>query len=376
MNRKQLAAIDPKRERQYLLTDNRLPAHLRNMGAPAVWRAGWRGEGVGIAIVDTGVDMLEGYARRHLHTLPSREDLAVNPSWDDVVGNYWRRRVPWGRSFAPSRDRRGFIDEFGHGTKMAAIVGARPGFDGVVGLVPRGKLYNFRVVDWKGRVAKGALLGASARIVRNRERHSLRVALFALDEQVWEREGCAAVKQLLRDLDGADVVTVVAASDSRPSGRDIDRLGSHPGRLARDLGLGSVLVVAAHDGATPGQECLTTWSNYGRETVHLAAPGREVAAASPMGPIPAFGTSAAGALVAGAAALVAGDGRLSAAEVCKWICEHVRKAPSLKDKTVTGGVLDLAGLVKKVASSSQAPSRAASRDRRRASGPRERGRAK
>ena len=223
-------------------------------------------------------------------------------------------------------------------------------------------------VDWKGRVAEGALLRAGARIVKNREKHSLRVALFALDEQVWEREGCAAVKQLLRDLDGADVVTVVAASDSRPSGRDIDRSGSHPGRLARDLGLRSVLVVAAHDGATPGRECLTTWSNFGRETVDLAAPGRDVAAASPMGPIPAFGTSAAAALVAGAAALVAGDGRPSAAEASQWIREHVRKAPSLEGKTITGGVLDLAGLVKRVARPGRSTSRAASRRRRRASG--------
>jgi subtilisin family serine protease len=326
------------RNREVLLPDNRLPRHLHDIKALAAWEAGYRGHDVGIAIVDSGIDMLEGNARRHLNDYPADEPLAVNQTWaGSKPYDYTRERVFLGGTFTHSTDRREFIDEFGHGTKMATIVGARPGFDGVAGLVPQVRLYNYRVANRDGVVTEGALRAVVEAIHDHARSLGIRVALFALDANVWRTE--SETTDLLRLLDEADLVTVVAASDTYPDGIDIDNLKSHPSWCARNLK--TVLIVAGYGGK---EGDLSPSSNFGKERVHLAAPARGVTAASPLAPMPVYGTSAAAALVAGAAALVAGaDPAASAAETCKRVCALTRPA-GLKGTKLVYGVLDLSGL--------------------------------
>lgn len=83
----------------------------------------------------------------------------------------------------------------------------------------------------------------------------------------------------------------------------------------------------------------------GRKTVHLAACGRCVPSVAPATPVAVYGTSAAAALVAGAAALVAGRyPERSAADLRAEVLKLSRPVPALRDKTITGGALDLSRL--------------------------------
>lgn len=335
----------------YLDDNSRVPEHLKSVGAPEAWAAGYRGDWVGVAIVDTGIDIREGHARRHLNFPPRKEPLAILQSWDTDLTTYGFKRVVSGMSFTRTEERRRYIDEFGHGTKVATIVGGRPGFDGVVGMVPQVRLLNFKVADRNGLVSeKEALQQAVEEICKDRDRQGIRVVLFALDSKVWiERPTGGMLKRLADE----ELVAVIAASDTprsaqkmRPDPRDIDSSTTHPGRLALDLtpSLRNILVVAGHRGRYL-EERLTDTSNFGKETVHLAAPALEVPTASPMAPTLVNGTSAAAALVAGAAAMVAGKHReWSAERVCECVCGLSRMSKGLDGK-VKYGALDLRNIL-------------------------------
>jgi len=297
-----------------------LPEHLGKIHVKAAWEEDYLGGDVGVAIVDSGIDIREGYARGHLNRLK-----------DETTNTYYDQRVYLGGDFTSSHEYRPYVDEFGHGTKMAAIIGARPGYDGVVGIVPEVRLFNYKVANADGNIKIADLQNAVEKLLRQREEERIRVALFALDEEVWRKDP-EAVQEMMKALDASGILSVVAASDSR---KDLDASSTHPAGMKLPL----VIVVAAHN----REDSLTPDSSWGKETVHLAAPGRGVASASPMAPVPAYGTSAAAAIVAGVAALLfAKHPQRTAA----WVHDHlrslVRAVPNLQGKTVTGGALDLA----------------------------------
>lgn len=359
----------PKPAQALVLLDARIPKHLKRIHAPQAWARDYRGEGVGLAIVDSGIDNREGAARRRLNAPPSNEPLIYNRTWEPNLDLYRGTRVKYGGVFTresegmPDKRKKkySFFDEYGHGTKMAGIIAARPGFDGVMGIAPRARVYNYKITDDDGLIAPGSLTDAAHAILESRKRPGVRLVLFALDMRVYGsdhesadpkvRPSAAIVRRLrgsydytadlkasLNCLSKAGIVVVIAASDDPRGGRCLDGLTSFPG----SYGLNNLLVVAAHDGAEVGSEKLIPYSNWGEDTVHLAACGRLVPSVAPTAPVTVFGTSVAAAIVAGAGALVAGaNPDLSAAELREAILELSRPVPELAGKTITGGVLDL-----------------------------------
>ena len=117
--------------------------NLNSINAPEVWAAGFRGDGVTVAVIDTGVD--------YEHT-----DL-VDGLWvnvDEVAGN------------GIDDDGNGFVDDYygwdfvdsdalpldenGHGTHVAGTIGAaRNGF-GVTGVAYESSIMSIRVLDENG----------------------------------------------------------------------------------------------------------------------------------------------------------------------------------------------------------------------------------
>jgi minor extracellular protease Epr len=93
------------------------PAGVSRIGAPEVWGATATGSGVGVAVVDSGIDL--GHA-----------DLAV--------------ALPCFTAFASCQD------DNGHGTHVAGIVGARHNTRDVVGVAPAATLYAVKVLNQSG----------------------------------------------------------------------------------------------------------------------------------------------------------------------------------------------------------------------------------
>ena len=110
----------------HICLDRSVPA----IGVPEVWAAGYRGAGVKVAIVDTGID----------------------PDHPDLAG-----RVAGGESFVGGDYR----DENGHGTHVAGIIAGSGAASGgrYRGVAPEATLYVARVLDRDG---SGAMSGVMA----------------------------------------------------------------------------------------------------------------------------------------------------------------------------------------------------------------------
>lgn len=122
------AAVQPAGETREGTWEEMVPWGVARVGAPRAWTR-TRGEGVRVAVVDTGVDW-------------EHPDLAGN------VRGGWNLLDP-----ARPPD-----DDNGHGTHVAGIIGARDGDGGVVGVAPRCDLYALKAFDRYGYGATSDVL--------------------------------------------------------------------------------------------------------------------------------------------------------------------------------------------------------------------------
>jgi serine protease AprX len=119
----------------YISLDRSLVAALdytsQAVNAPQLWNSGWKGTGIGIAVIDSGI---------YLHP-----DL-------NVAGTS-KSRVVYRQSFVPSVQN----DDYGHGTHVAGILAGNgsssqvPGsFRLLSGVAPNANLLDLRVLDENG----------------------------------------------------------------------------------------------------------------------------------------------------------------------------------------------------------------------------------
>lgn len=280
---------------------------MQSIRAPAAWQK-IHDSDVIVAVIDTGVDY-------------NHEDLRDN-MWTDKNGKH-------GYNFFDNNDNP--MDVSGHGTHCAGTIGAKGNNSiGVVGVNWKVKIMAVRWLDARG---SGNVANA------------IKAIDFAIDHGAkilscswfWIEDDPnleAAIKRASK----ANVLFVAAAGNN---GGDNDQV-STPERFPSAYPLDNIIAVAAIDDA----EKLASFSDFGKRTVHLGAPGVAIKSTLPRNKYDGdSGTSMATPHVAGAAALImAIEPTSGAIQVKDEILKHVRKIASLRNRCVTGGTLDLSFL--------------------------------
>lgn len=280
------------------------------------------GAGITVAIIDTGCDINHPDLTKNIWTNPGEAGLDAN-SHDkrsneiDDDGNGFVDDVH-GWNFVTNSPV--IMDDHGHGTHIAGIVG------GDNGVAPQVSLMILKYYD-------------EANNGEENLRHTVQALQYAVDmgAQIINYSGGGILKSVQeeRALKYAALNHVLVVAAAGNEGLNTDFFHFYPA----DYDLPNILSVAAVD--RHGR--LLDLSNYGRSTVDVAAPGRNIYSALPDGEHGFMsGTSQATAFVSGVAALMmAKDPALrdSPEDLISHLLKHGRKSDLLY-KIGSGQMLD------------------------------------
>lgn len=302
--------------------------HLDQVGATDAWEFSTGGEEAIVAVIDTGClithpDLVDNIFVNTAEIPDNGIDDDGNGFVDDVRG--------W--DFLD--DDADPNDETGHGTHVSGIVGAR----GDNGIGSTGVGWNIRILPLK--VGDSTGLSSSAIAEALRYVSSLKGEGFnvvATNNSYGSNAPNNVARTEIKVHEDMGIIFVAAAGNA---GEDIDSAGNsqYPAGFPES----NIISVA---NSTQGDD-LSFGSNFGAESVDIAAPGQEVYSTYLDGEYDFLtGTSMASPIVAGAIALLAShEPGLSAGELRQRVFDTAERLDSLAGKIVTGGRLNLLAML-------------------------------
>lgn len=290
---------------------NYVQRNLKSLQARQGWKIHRGARQITVALLGTGIDYRHKDLTRNLWKNP-------NPSAEDQIGYDFVDDDVYPFDHHPQS----------HGTHVAGIVGAVGGNGvGISGVAPRVSLMSLRFMDENGWGKISHLVQAIGYAID----HGAQIinASFAIPSILGSM---VPVYEALQLAEQHGLLVVAAAGNDR---RSIDRHPLYPA----SFDLENILTVVALD----ERDGLASFSNYGRKSADLAAPGSSILSTirrhrySRMS-----GTSMAAPHVAGAAALIwSYMGASDYAAVKELLIESGEEIPSLKFRTTTGKKLNL-----------------------------------
>lgn len=302
---------------------------LKKSDAARAWSVTKGSRDIVVAVIDTGID------ERH-------EDLAANlwmnpgESGKDAQGRDRARN-------GIDDDRNGFIDDVhgwnfvsnnnklddnhGHGTHIAGIIGAQAGNGkGITGIAPEVSLMILKYYDPK--VAGTDNLRNTVASIR----FAVKMGAHIINYSGGGTEFSKDEHDAIAEAEKKGILFVAAAGNERSNS---DQYHYYPA----DYKLSNIISVTAID---PSTQVLAS-SNYGVETVDIAAPGQNILSCLPGNSYGYMtGTSQATAFVSGAAALaMAHKQNFKAVDVKKYILSTGDAQTQLAAKTKTSRQLNL-----------------------------------
>ncbi|MDE5077796.1 MAG: S8 family serine peptidase, partial [Trichodesmium sp. St2_bin6] len=289
-----------------------------DIDAPEAWDTQKGNKDVVVAVVDTGVDYnhpdLASNMWKNTGEIPGNFiDDDRNGHIDDVYGFDW------------VNEDGDPMDDQSHGTHVAGTIGAVGNNSrGVVGVSPDVSIMSLKFLNSSG---SGTSQGAAQAII------------YAADmgaDIINASYGSSYSSDIERDaIDYASKKGVLFVAAAGNSSTNNDGFPNYPS----NYNLSNVISVAATD----NKDKLAYFSNYGRKTVDLGAPGVSILSTVPNNRYASkSGTSMAAPHVAGAAALVLAENpNLSVTELKKTLLDNTDSISSLQNKTATEGRLNV-----------------------------------
>ncbi|HSJ03975.1 MAG TPA: S8 family serine peptidase, partial [Verrucomicrobium sp.] len=293
-----------------------------DVNALTAWSVSVGSANVVVGVIDTGMDMDHPDLAANLWTnageIPNDGiDNDSNGYIDDVHG--------W--NFVKNTNTP--EDDYGHGTHTAGTVGAvGNNGNGISGVCQQVKIMPLKFLDHTGSGSDSdaieAIYYATAKGV-------------LLTSNSWGGGDFTSAMKTAIDLAGSAGVGFIAAAGN--DGLDNDIIPSYPA----NYGCVNLISVAATD----ANDQLSFFSNYGKATVHLAAPGEDVYSTYLSGGYAySSGTSMATPHVSGAAALLkAANPGMNFAQIKAALLAKTDPVANLANKTMTGGRLDVGNAI-------------------------------
>jgi subtilisin family serine protease len=292
-----------------------------DINAPQAWSLAAGSSPTIVAVIDSGIDLTHPEFVDRLWTNPGEVpynglDDDGNGHVDDVHG--WNFDV----------NTADIWDENGHGTHVAGIIAAAGNNGrGVVGVNPNARLMVLKTLDGSG----GGTIDAAVRAVYYAVDHGARVINAS-----WS--GSFHSKALLRAVRYANQRGVVVVAASGNSSSNIDTSPEYPASYK----VPNILSVAAINAA--GR--LAGFSNFGRRSVDIAAPGVGILSTVPGSYDSYSGTSMATPYVAGVVSLLVGQQpHLTARQIVQRVIATAKPLPGLGHRLASGGMVDASNVL-------------------------------
>jgi len=264
---------------------------LKKSDAARAWSVTQGSKKLIVAVIDTGIDIKHEDLQSNLWKNPGEtgtdkkgKEKASNGVDDDDNGFV---DDVYGWNFVSNNTK--LDDNHGHGTHIAGLIGAQAGNGkGIIGIAPEVSLMILKYYD--PTVSNSDNLKNTVKAIR----YAVKMGAVIINYSGGGTEYSQDEFDAVQEAEKKGVLFVAAAGNERSNS---DQFHYYPA----DYKLSNVISVTAID---PSLEVLAS-SNYGVETVDIAAPGQNILSTLP-GNSYGFmtGTSQATAFVSGAAALV------------------------------------------------------------------------
>jgi subtilisin family serine protease len=271
-----------------------------------------------IAVIDTGVEYTHPDLAENMWQ--NEAELNGEEGVDDDGNGYIDDIYGWDFAYGDNDP----IDGHSHGTHCAGTIGAVHNNEvGVAGVMADVSIVAIKFLSDRGS-------GTSANAVKAIQyATSLDVDLMS---NSWGGGGFSqAMFDAIEEASDAGIIFTAAAGNSKSNN---DQRPHYPSNYE----LPNVVSVAAHT----AQDTLASFSCYGAETVHVAAPGHKILSTVKNGGYATYsGTSMATPHVSGALGLLlAKEGRMGHEEMRERLMETSEPISSYRRKTISGGRLN------------------------------------